>query len=253
MEETRQERNVDLARRGMEAYNRGDIDAVFELFSADVRGLLASGVHQRRRLPRPRGVAELERSVDRGVGVVRHPDRQGRAGRRAVRRPRRSSGRSRTRKRGLGRAGRRLPVRDRRRGVRLPGDLSRPRGRPRRHPSPRSRLIPLSGLVRRLDRGGGGAADPILPAAVSPAAALRPRGCPGRACLPPSAYQRRAHGDSGFASRTAATSPTSGTRMPTTADVYLPFSAAITEQPRSRPRRAAIPSTELGVPALRGA
>ena len=36
MEGSRQERNVELARRGMKAYNRGDIDAVLELFSPDV-------------------------------------------------------------------------------------------------------------------------------------------------------------------------------------------------------------------------
>lgn len=36
MEGSRQEQNVDLARRGMEAYNRGDIDAVLELFSPEV-------------------------------------------------------------------------------------------------------------------------------------------------------------------------------------------------------------------------
>jgi hypothetical protein len=36
MEGSRQGRNVELARRGMEAYNDGDIDAVLELFSADV-------------------------------------------------------------------------------------------------------------------------------------------------------------------------------------------------------------------------
>ena len=53
---SRQQRNVELARRGMEAYNRGDIDAVLELFSADVEVYSSSGVHQRRRLPRPRGV-----------------------------------------------------------------------------------------------------------------------------------------------------------------------------------------------------
>lgn len=33
----RQQRNVDLARRGLEVYNRGDIDAVLKLFSPEVR------------------------------------------------------------------------------------------------------------------------------------------------------------------------------------------------------------------------
>jgi ketosteroid isomerase-like protein len=33
----RQQRNVDLARRGLEVYNRGDIDAVLKLFSQDVQ------------------------------------------------------------------------------------------------------------------------------------------------------------------------------------------------------------------------
>jgi ketosteroid isomerase-like protein len=32
-----QQRNVGLARRGLEAYNRGDIDAVLKLFSPDVQ------------------------------------------------------------------------------------------------------------------------------------------------------------------------------------------------------------------------
>jgi ketosteroid isomerase-like protein len=36
MEGSRQQRNVDLARRGMEAYNRGDIEAVLELFSPEM-------------------------------------------------------------------------------------------------------------------------------------------------------------------------------------------------------------------------
>ena len=53
MEETRQQRNVDLARRGMEAYNRGDIDAVLELFSAELEvysppEFINSGVFQGR-------------------------------------------------------------------------------------------------------------------------------------------------------------------------------------------------------------
>jgi hypothetical protein len=33
MATSRQERNAELARRGLEVYNRGDIDAVMELFS----------------------------------------------------------------------------------------------------------------------------------------------------------------------------------------------------------------------------
>jgi ketosteroid isomerase-like protein len=37
MEASRQERNVELARRGLEVYRRGDIEAVLDLFSPDVQ------------------------------------------------------------------------------------------------------------------------------------------------------------------------------------------------------------------------
>jgi ketosteroid isomerase-like protein len=37
MATSRQQRNVDLARQGMEAYNRGDLDEVLELFSPEVQ------------------------------------------------------------------------------------------------------------------------------------------------------------------------------------------------------------------------
>ncbi|OLE38821.1 MAG: hypothetical protein AUG48_00835 [Actinobacteria bacterium 13_1_20CM_3_68_9] len=37
MEGSRQEQNVELARRGMEAYNRGEIETVLELFSPEVQ------------------------------------------------------------------------------------------------------------------------------------------------------------------------------------------------------------------------
>jgi ketosteroid isomerase-like protein len=36
MEASRQQRNVELAREGLEAYNRGDFEAVFGLFSPDI-------------------------------------------------------------------------------------------------------------------------------------------------------------------------------------------------------------------------
>jgi ketosteroid isomerase-like protein len=37
MATSRQQRNVDLARQGMEAYNRGDLDEVLELFSPEAQ------------------------------------------------------------------------------------------------------------------------------------------------------------------------------------------------------------------------
>jgi hypothetical protein len=45
MEGSRQERNVELARRGMEAYNRGDIDDVVYVYEIGDEGCVYLAIH----------------------------------------------------------------------------------------------------------------------------------------------------------------------------------------------------------------